>query len=33
MYWLNLIGDIIGAVAVFATPLIALYIAYGFGLV
>jgi hypothetical protein len=32
MRWLDLIGDCIGAVAVFATPLIALYVAYGLGL-
>jgi hypothetical protein len=32
MFWLNLLGDIIGVVAVFATPFIALYIAYGLGL-
>ena len=32
MRWLDLIGDCIGAVAVFFTPLIALYIAYGLGL-
>jgi hypothetical protein len=32
MRWLNLLSDCIGAVAVFFTPLIALYIAYGLGL-
>ena len=32
MRWLNLLGDCIGAVAVFAAPLIALYVAYGLGL-
>ncbi len=32
MRWLDLIGDCIGAVAVFVTPLLALYIAHGLGL-
>jgi len=32
MRWFNLIGECIGAVAVFAAPMIALYIAYGMGL-
>ena len=32
MRWFDLIGDCIGAVAVFAAPLLALYLAYGFGL-
>ena len=32
MRWLNLLSDFIGAVVVFVTPLLALYLAYGFGL-
>jgi hypothetical protein len=32
MRWQDLLGDIVGAAAIFATPFIGLWIAYGLGL-
>ena len=33
MRWLDLLGDIIGGLALFAAPYLGLWIAYGLGLI
>jgi len=33
MRWQDLVGDIIGGLAIFATPFVGLWVAYGLGLI